>query len=108
MFKSPIFLSFLPLFLISCDVKDDPELVKQLDDTKSKVQATEAELAKVEAEIKAIRTTDPSEELTKLKVEIEKAGSQKTELEREIQELSESQKSAAEDLATYKEKYLLR
>jgi len=108
MSKLLIFFSFFPLLLTGCDFKEDPELVKQLEETKIRVAAVEAELDAVGTEMKAIRTTDPSDELPELRVEIEKATAQKAALEEEIQKLGESQKKAAEDLAVYQEKYRLR
>jgi len=108
MFKKFHFLSFLPFLLTGCEVKEDPELVKELEEIKAEVKATEAELDAVEAEMKEIRITDPSEELTTVKLEIEEAAAQKAALEEEIQKLGEARKKANEDLAAYKQKYRLR
>ena len=108
MFKTLIVVGLLPFLFSGCDVEDDPELVRQLDETKAKIVGVETELEAVEAEIKEIRMTDPSEELPKIKVEVEKAVAQKAELEKQIIEIGEARKKAAEDLTSYQKKYRLR
>jgi seryl-tRNA synthetase len=103
-----LLVSISSLLFTACEVKEDPELIKQLEETNSQIEAAEIELENVEAEIKEIRITDPSEELTKVKVGLEGAAARKAALEQEILELGEAQKKAAAELSAYKEKYRLR
>lgn len=108
MLKTLIFPSFLLFLLAGCDVKDDPELARQLAETKVDIESVEAELDAVEAEIKTSRMTDRSEELAPLTLEIEEAAARKLELEKEVRELGEAREKAVGELEAYKEKYRLR
>jgi chromosome segregation ATPase len=108
MLKTLIFPCLLPFLLAGCDVKDDPELPRQLAETKVNIEELEAEMEAVEAEIKASRIPDPSEQLDPLTLEAEAAAARKVALEKEVRELGEAREKAVEELEAYKEKYRLR
>ena len=108
MLKTLIFPCLLPFLLAGCDVKDDPELTRQLAETKVNIEELEAEMEAVEAEIKASRIPDPSEQLDPLTLEAEAAAARKVALEKEVRELGEAREKAVEELEAYKEKYRLR
>lgn len=106
-YQFPVFV-FLSLALVSCNPKEDPEVLKKLEETNAQVLKAEEELDVVETEIKRIKIADPSEDLTKLKLQSEELEAQKVALEAELAEIEKAQEKAEQEFAAYKKKYLLR
>lgn len=101
-------LLLLPLIFSACEPKDDPETVKKLEAKTAEVEVLETELEAVLTEIKGSRTTDESEELTRLKIQVEEEKAKRPALEEEISELEKTRAKAEKDLADYQKKYVLR
>jgi myosin heavy subunit len=101
-------VGFLSLFLLSCGPKDDPELVKKLQEVEEEIALKESEMEAMTKEIKMIKGDDHSEDLANLKAELQSIEEQQEALQKEVALMEETGKKDQVAFDEYQKKYRVR